>query len=114
MQHRDWSSDVCSSDLNKTRNPKVKGVNEFVNNVVYNYGNANTTYEHTISADAYIIGGESEGESNVTILNNYVMGGPSPPASESTTFSRGTGNFTSGRGHCREIVCQSVLSRGVD
>src|SRR5690606_13558332 len=25
---------------NKTRNPKVKGYNEFVNNVVYNWGNA--------------------------------------------------------------------------
>src|SRR5690606_38015500 len=78
---------------NKTRNPKVKGVNEFVNNVVYNFGNANTTYEHKISADAYILGGESEGESNVIILNNYFVGGPSTPPSESTPYSRGNGNF---------------------
>ncbi|WP_293936624.1 hypothetical protein [Sphingobacterium sp. UBA5996] len=79
---------------NKTRNPKVKGVNEFVNNVVYNFGNANTTYpDHAISADAYILGGESSGESNVTILNNYFVGGPSTPKTKTTPFSRGNGNF---------------------
>ncbi|GGH06140.1 T9SS type B sorting domain-containing protein [Sphingobacterium alkalisoli] len=79
---------------NKTRNPKVKGVNEFVNNVVYNFGNANTTYsDHSISADAYILGGESAGESNVTILNNYFVGGPSTPTGKATPFSRGNGNF---------------------
>lgn len=79
---------------NKTRNPKVKGVNEFVNNVVYNFGNANTTYsDHGISADAYILGGESAGESNVIILNNYFVGGPSTPKTKATPFSRGNGNF---------------------
>lgn len=79
---------------NKTRNPKVKGINEFVNNVVYNFGNANTTYpDHAISADAYILGGESSGESNVTILNNYFVGGPSTPKTKGTPFSRGNGNF---------------------
>ena len=41
---------------NKTRNPKVKGVNEFINNVVYNYGNANNPMGHTVSGDAYIMG----------------------------------------------------------
>lgn len=79
---------------NKTRNPKVKGINEFVNNVVYNFGNANTSYQnHTLSADAYILGGESSGESNVTILNNYFIGGPSTPKTKTTPFSRGNGNF---------------------
>ncbi|EFK58301.1 LamG-like jellyroll fold domain-containing protein [Sphingobacterium spiritivorum] len=79
---------------NKTRNPKVKGINEFVNNVVYNFGNANTTYaDHSISADAYILGGESSGESNVTLLNNYFIAGPATPQSKSTPFSRGNGNF---------------------
>jgi len=62
--------------------------------VVYNFGNANTTYpDHTISADAYILGGESSGESNVTILNNYFVGGPSTPKTKITPFSRGNGNF---------------------
>lgn len=79
---------------NKTRNPKVKGINEFVNNFVYNFGNANTSYpDHAISADAYILGGESSGESNVTILNNYFVGGPSTPKTKGTPFSRGNGNF---------------------
>jgi gliding motility-associated-like protein len=78
---------------NKTRNPKVKGVNEFVNNVVYNYGNANTTQpDHSISADGYILG-DSEGRSDVLILNNYFVGGPATPTSKTTPFSRGNTNF---------------------
>lgn len=78
---------------NKTRNPKVKGVNEFVNNVVYNYGNANTTQpDHSISADGYILG-DSEGSSDVLILNNYFVGGPATPTNKTTPFSRGNTNF---------------------
>lgn len=77
---------------NKTRNPKVKGINEFVNNVVYNYGNANTNQGHTISGDAYILGG-SASTSNVIILNNYFIGGPATPSSKDTPFSRGNENF---------------------
>src|SRR5690606_5494391 len=62
------------------RNPIVKGINEIVNNVVYNFGKANTTYANRgVSADAYILGGDSTGESNVTILNNYFVGGHSTP-----------------------------------
>ncbi|MBE8719482.1 pectate lyase family protein [Sphingobacterium pedocola] len=79
---------------NKTRNPKVKGINEFVNNVVYNFGNKNTINpEHSISADAYILGGESAAISNVLILNNYFIGGPSTPQTKVTPFSRGNQNF---------------------
>ncbi len=51
---------------NKTRNPKVKGLNQFVNNVVYNWG----------SGAAYNMGGDSEGESETTIENNYFIVGP--------------------------------------
>lgn len=51
---------------NKTRNPKVKGLNQFVNNVVYNWGNG----------AAYNMGGESAGESETTIENNYFIVGP--------------------------------------
>ena len=79
---------------NKTRNPKVKGINEFVNNVVYNFGNANRTHEeHRISADAYILGGGSVGKSNVLILNNYFIAGPATPRGRETPFSRGNENF---------------------
>ncbi|MBD1424690.1 hypothetical protein [Sphingobacterium arenae] len=79
---------------NKTRNPKVKGTSEFVNNVVYNFGNANKTKnEHQLSADAYILGGNSEMISNALILNNYFIGGPATPRDKQSPFSRGNENF---------------------
>ncbi|HTG57506.1 MAG TPA: hypothetical protein VL943_14615, partial [Niabella sp.] len=76
---------------NKTRNPKVKGNNEFVNNVVYNWGNAGNTYGHSVSGDGYIMGG-SAGVSKVNIINNYFVAGPATPPRESP-LSRGTGTF---------------------
>lgn len=51
---------------NKTRNPKVKGLNQFVNNVVYNWG----------SGAAYNMSGDSEGESLTIIEDNYFITGP--------------------------------------
>ncbi len=51
---------------NKTRNPKVKGLNQFVNNVVYNWG----------SGAAYNMSGDSEGQSLTSIENNYFITGP--------------------------------------
>lgn len=51
---------------NKTRNPKVKGLNQFVNNVVYNWGNGT----------AYDMGGGSAGLSLTTIEDNYFITGP--------------------------------------
>lgn len=50
---------------NKTRNPKVKGLNQFVNNVVYNWG----------SGGAYILG-DTEASSWGVITNNYFVRGP--------------------------------------
>ncbi len=50
---------------NKTRNPKVKGLNQFVNNVVYNWG----------SGAAYNMSGDSEGQSETSIVNNYLIVG---------------------------------------
>lgn len=47
---------------NKTRNPKVKGVNEFVNNVVYNWG----------GGGGYIAG-DSAGDSFANIINNVFI-----------------------------------------
>ena len=66
---------------NKTRNPKVKGLNQFVNNVVYNWG----------SGGGYILGGESEGPSWGTIENNYFVKGPDTGGTEA--FVRGNENF---------------------
>ncbi|KAG8696843.1 hypothetical protein FRC09_008235 [Ceratobasidium sp. 395] len=70
---------------NKTRtsnyqsNPKVKGVNEFVNNVVYNWG----------GGGGYIAG-DSDGQSYANILNNVFISGPS---TSTHPFTRGNANF---------------------
>ncbi|MFB9107383.1 LamG-like jellyroll fold domain-containing protein [Flavobacterium gyeonganense] len=79
---------------NKTRNNKVKGINEFVNNVVYNWGNYGNTYGHTESGDAYIMGGDSAGGSDVNIINNYFIGGPNTSNTVSSPFNRGNDNFS--------------------
>lgn len=65
---------------NKTRNPKVKGLNQYVNNVVYNWG----------SGGGYILG-DSEGSSWATIENNYFLKGPSTGGTEA--FVRANANF---------------------
>ena len=65
---------------NKTRNPKVKGLNQYVNNVVYNWGNGG----------CYILG-ETESASWAHIENNYFMRGPWKSAA--APFIRGTEAF---------------------
>lgn len=50
---------------NSTRNFKVKGINQYVNNLVYNWKNA-----------AYNMGGDSEGSSYVNIESNLFINGP--------------------------------------
>ena len=60
---------------NKTRNPKVKGLNQFVNNVVYNWG----------SGAAYNMSGDSEGSSLTSIENNYFIKGPVVHLAECTS-----------------------------
>ena len=64
---------------NHTRNPKVKGVNQFVNNVVYNWG----------GGGCYILG-DSESSSFANVTGNYFITGPNTTAS---AFSRGNLNF---------------------
>jgi autotransporter-associated beta strand protein len=64
---------------NDTRNPKVKGVNEYVNNVICNW--------ETIG---YNMGGDSSGESFVNVFNNYFMRGQ---ASSSSAISGGNTDF---------------------
>ncbi|MCM1522731.1 MAG: fibronectin type III domain-containing protein [Muribaculaceae bacterium] len=65
---------------NKTRNPKVKGLNQYVNNVVYNWGDGG----------CYIMSG-SEGDSWADIENNYFMRGQWSGAKK--PFTRGTPSF---------------------
>ena len=50
---------------NSTRNFKVKGTSQYVNNIVYNWKNA-----------AYNMGGDSQGTSYVNIENNLFINGP--------------------------------------
>ncbi|KAF9732745.1 hypothetical protein PMIN06_007084 [Paraphaeosphaeria minitans] len=64
---------------NKTRNPKVKGTNDFTNNVVYNWG----------GGGGYIAG-DSAGPSNAHIIGNYFVSGPSTSV---TAFTRGNAQF---------------------
>ena len=64
---------------NYTRNPKVKGVNEYVNNVIYNWG-----------TDAYILGGDSSGDTYANVIGNYFISGPSSIVG---AFDRGNLNF---------------------
>ncbi|WP_240676022.1 pectate lyase family protein [Botryobacter ruber] len=64
---------------NHTRNPKVKGINQFVNNVIYNW-----------EVGAYILGG-SAGRSDANIENNYFIAGPG--SKETPPFTRATETF---------------------
>ncbi|MBV7530382.1 autotransporter-associated beta strand repeat-containing protein [Chitinophaga sp. sic0106] len=50
---------------NGTRNNKIKGINQYVNNIVYNWKDG-----------AYIMGGESEGHSYANAVNNCFIQGP--------------------------------------
>ncbi|MCD8211342.1 MAG: autotransporter-associated beta strand repeat-containing protein, partial [Prevotella sp.] len=50
---------------NSTRNNKVKGINQYVNNMVYNWKDG-----------AYIMGGDSEGSSYCNIESNMFINGP--------------------------------------
>jgi autotransporter-associated beta strand protein len=65
---------------NNSRNPKTKGVNDFVNNVVYNWG-----------TEPYIAG-DSAGISEANVVNNYFVRGPSSGA-DPDPFSRGNANY---------------------
>lgn len=65
---------------NKTRNPKVKGLNQYINNVVYNWG----------SGGGYILG-DTQASSWGDIVNNYFIKGPSTGGT--SAFNRATTAF---------------------
>ncbi|MBR1394523.1 MAG: autotransporter-associated beta strand repeat-containing protein [Prevotella sp.] len=66
---------------NKTRNFKVKGKHQYVNNIVYNW-----------SAYAYEMGGESSGDSYANAVGNLFINGNSTGTS-ANGFSGGNSNF---------------------
>lgn len=65
---------------NATRNNKIKGINQYVNNIVYNWKNG-----------CYIMGGDSSGDSFVNIEGNLFINGP---ANGGNAFSGGSGEGT--------------------
>jgi hypothetical protein len=67
---------------NYMRNPKVKGVNDYQNNVVYNWG----------SGGGYIPAGDSAGLSFVNVIGNAFIAGPTTPAG--SPFKTGNQNFS--------------------
>ncbi len=84
---------------NHTRNPKVKGVNDFVNNVVYNWRVA-----------GYILG-DTAGDSYANIVNNYFVNGPS---TSSSAFSRANENFRLyAANNYQDSNCDGVLNGSV-
>ena len=66
---------------NYMRNPKVKGVNDYQNNVVYNWG----------SGGGYIPAGDSAGLSFVNVIGNAFIAGPTTP--NGSPFKTGNQNF---------------------
>ena len=69
----------CLYIHNETRNPKVKGLNQFINNVVYNWGGSN----------GYILA-DSDGPSWAWMEGNYFVSGPN---SSTWPFTRARANF---------------------
>lgn len=67
---------------NDTRNPKVRGINEFINNVVYHWDDGGYIMAWTDSLDYY---------SYVNAVNNYFISGPG--ISETTPFRYGNSSF---------------------
>lgn len=70
----------CLYADNWMRNPKVKGVHDFTNNVVYNWG----------SGGGYIMGGDSVGQTFANVINNYFIDGPNTVGG---AFKTGNLNF---------------------
>jgi autotransporter-associated beta strand protein len=64
---------------NVTRNPKVRGENEFINNVVYGYETA-----------GYIMGASTGMTAHANVIGNYFIEGP---VNGSSPFGSGTPNF---------------------
>ena len=65
---------------NSTRNNKVKGINQYANNIVYNWKNG-----------CYIMGGDSSGSSYCTIEGNLFINGPVSGSADA--FGGGNSDF---------------------
>lgn len=66
---------------NSTRNNKVKGKNQYVNNIVYNWKNG-----------CYLMGGDSQGTSYANVTNNLFINGPMT-GSSANAITSGNADF---------------------
>ncbi len=69
---------------NQSRNPKAKGIIQYVNNVVYNWGVTG------------LVGGHSAAEHSLDVLNNYFIQGPDSSAHFAGEFTATDHVFQSG------------------
>lgn len=65
---------------NHTRNPKVKGINQFVNNIIYDWAVA-----------GYILGGGTQRHCQANVIENYFIDGPE--TGDTPPFNRANENF---------------------
>lgn len=84
---------------NYMRNPKVKGVNDYINNVVYNWG----------SGGGYIPAGDSAGDSYANLINNVFIAGPETGAGRSPFTSGNTNYRLHHSGNLEDLDLDGVL-----
>jgi pectate lyase len=69
---------------NQSRNPKLKGTIQYINNVIYNYGGTG------------LAGGHSAADHYADVINNYIIAGPSSTGHSISGFSSTDKVFDSG------------------
>ena len=84
---------------NYMRNPKIKGVNDYINNVVYNWG----------SGGGYIPAGDSAGDSYANLIKSVFIAGPETGAGRSPFTSGNTNYRLHHSGNLEDLDLDGVL-----
>src|SRR3546814_15361561 len=117
MRISDWSSDVCSSDLqgdlelyNKTTTTTTNDKNTAVGSSFNVGGNANIQAENDVTLQGSEL--NAGGDVNVDAQNINLLAAENKDVTTTTTNSTSVGfmvdNNKIGRASCRERVCQTV------